>query len=370
MSVIIIPKKRKVEEVHECQDDNCCEKKIKIQVNEEISKEEKGRQEYKSSKRSKICNEKQKRCHNCKEWKDYDDFFKNKRRRDGYGDECKKCHKELKKKYRLNKGKKPKRIEHEDIPDNKKRCTGCYLILNKSEFSDNFKSGDGKNYKCYLCESARRELLREEGQKIVEEWVIAQGCECENCGEKNRRITDLYHRHEALRKELLKVKLLCSLCHLEETLETQPYSTSDDKIKKQQFVDALKRERHECVDCHLSVTSAPLAYFHFDHIEPHTKLFTIGKLTHSIPKIYTESKKCALRCKVCHLLRTRYQTREKWEIFFHYSGLGDLKLTAEKFNVPEYWCQEIITEKEYRQQVFERAYKDQWMNKIKAYIAS
>lgn len=63
---------------------------------------------------------------------------------------------------------------------------------------------------------------------------------------------------------------------------------------------------HSCVDCN---ESNPIL-LQFDHIDPSTKSFNISSVrrdTVSLEELKCEISKCAVRCVVCHTLRTAEQ---------------------------------------------------------------
>lgn len=55
----------------------------------------------------------------------------------------------------------------------------------------------------------------------------------------------------------------------------------------------------QCIDCSVEYD------LEFDHVDPSTKLFPIGKLLNfSKVKRDEEIKKCVLRCKSCHIIKS------------------------------------------------------------------
>ncbi|HEY8657283.1 MAG TPA: hypothetical protein VIN34_11170 [Candidatus Limnocylindria bacterium] len=62
---------------------------------------------------------------------------------------------------------------------------------------------------------------------------------------------------------------------------------------------------HPCVDCG---ESDPVV-LDFDHVDPSTKLWTVGKMLsrQATPAIEREIEKCVVRCANCHRVRTAAQ---------------------------------------------------------------
>lgn len=62
---------------------------------------------------------------------------------------------------------------------------------------------------------------------------------------------------------------------------------------------------HPCVDC----GEADPVVLDFDHVDPGTKLWTVGKMLsrQATPAIEREIEKCEVRCGNCHRMRTAKQ---------------------------------------------------------------
>ena len=96
------------------------------------------------------------------------------------------------------------------------------------------------------------------------------------------------------------------------------------RFPKQQFVDAEKFRRGECLHCGLQVTANNVVAFHFDHKEERTKMKGkgtpagvkggVGGLVHNLSKearlekiediLVDEMNKCQLLCANCHHRKT------------------------------------------------------------------
>lgn len=68
---------------------------------------------------------------------------------------------------------------------------------------------------------------------------------------------------------------------------------------------AMKMQRGNCVDCGLIVTENNSIAFDWDHIDRSTKFREVSKLRNgSTMQMLEEIAKCALRCAICHRIKT------------------------------------------------------------------
>jgi len=126
---------------------------------------------------------------------------------------------------------------------------------------------------------------------------------------KYRKISQI--QNEALMKfEALKCQLLCGRCHLIKTIEREKGTIYKNVIrrKKQNYTNELKKEG--CCLCHY-VNLDLLRFFHFDHIDPSTKIDNISSMVsegkYSFDHLINEIKKCRIICLHCHMLHTKNQ---------------------------------------------------------------
>jgi hypothetical protein len=78
---------------------------------------------------------------------------------------------------------------------------------------------------------------------------------------------------------------------------------------------AMKMERKQCADCGLAVTEHNSIAFDWDHIDRTTKFKEVSKLRNgSTLQMLNEIAKCALRCAICHRIKT-YVERENEPAF-------------------------------------------------------
>jgi hypothetical protein len=102
-----------------------------------------------------------KKCSKCKEEKSYDEFYKDKRRKDGFYYRCKICTSEANKNSRnknKDKVKEDNKKWREDNEINKKKCSKCKVIKKIEYFHKNNYKKDGYSSQCVICqkESSRK----------------------------------------------------------------------------------------------------------------------------------------------------------------------------------------------------------------------
>jgi len=69
---------------------------------------------------------------------------------------------------------------------------------------------------------------------------------------------------------------------------------------------AFEKLGRKCVDC------GSTRDLEFDHIDPKTKLFSIGKIWSARWEVFlAELEKCQLKCKKCHLIKSNKEARER-----------------------------------------------------------
>ena len=150
---------------------------------------------------------------------------------------------------------------------------------------------------------------------------------CENCDESNILLLEFAHFkrigkvdvHECfdmdiLKKEMLKGRWLCILCHRIETYNEIERKSLDDKPKGYNYIVNKKLEIGKCQLCNIQVTSFNVYCFDFDHLDQSTKLFNVSQLWAStITKIQIEIDKCRLLCCKCHRLHSIKQEKENRE---------------------------------------------------------
>lgn len=106
-----------------------------------------------------------KKCTKCKQTKSFDQFFKDRYKRDGYRCVCKKC----------MKTHMPKKRVIETLPDNLKRCTKCKKIKDKSQYWGSVDGRDGLQAKCIDCARSYRKKWEKDNPTYYQDYDKEQG---------------------------------------------------------------------------------------------------------------------------------------------------------------------------------------------------
>ena len=138
------------------------------QQNEDILKEEKEQQMKQEGK---------KQCNCCKQWKNLDDFYRNKNHKDGRSSTCKSCQ-EARRRGKLPAWEPKWKIRNEY---GQKQCTKCQQWKDESEFSKG-NSPDGLNTICKECDKQRAAINRKPRDLYSYEKYNKQGLkQCTKC---------------------------------------------------------------------------------------------------------------------------------------------------------------------------------------------
>ena len=128
---------------------------------------------------------------------------------------------------------------------------------------------------------------------------------------KRERVSNI-HSKAGKRLEALKCQLLCSKCHVEETIAREDFEKPTGEIRRKQiYVDDLKEKG--CVLCGY-VNVDLLRFFHLDHLNPTNKIDKLANMTrgfkYTMQDVIDECAKCRVLCAHCHKLHTEIQRRE------------------------------------------------------------
>lgn len=140
--------------------------------------------------------------------------------------------------------------------------------------------------------------------------------ECDKYDPKYKNVTGITSI-DAIRLEARKCQLVCSLCHLTETVSrkrTEKKKRGENQTKKSTKEDYRDQEKLKgCVICHYKNPQL-LSFFEFDHIDPETKVDDVSKMVASgatFDEFVLEISKTRLLCRFCHRLHTNRQYHEK-----------------------------------------------------------
>lgn len=124
-----------------------------------------------------------------------------------------------------------------------------------------------------------------------------------------------------MRYEASKCQLICGKCHIVETMrredekrieihgnKTIKQKTGKNLDQKRNYINELKKQG--CSVCNYVNIDLP-RFFHFDHIDPTTKINNISEMTHqskySFDHLVAETNKCRIICMHCHMCHTKDQ---------------------------------------------------------------
>ena len=244
-----------------------------------------------------------KQCTKCKEWKELDEFHKNKNAKDGHRNECKECVKEYQKKYRKNSpdkiketGKQYRRKNKEKILENGKKYyenTKCkrkeYAENNKGKIKEYKKINNNFNAKY---ESNKDKLTIDESPRLNEDGISLE-VKCRYCG-KYHIPTNLQikNRIQALNSKSGRENgLYCSdgckeSCPIyNQRLWPKGFKTATSReVQPELRQMVLLRDNYECQKCGSTES------LHCHHIWP----------LNESPITSADVGECVTLCKSCH----------------------------------------------------------------------
>ena len=105
----------------------------------------------------------QKQCSICKQWKNEDEFNKDKAKKDGLNSACKICSQQRARKlnekyYRTESSNTAQALIRNE--QGQKQCSKCKQWKDESEFNKCISNPDGLNYVCKICQRKYREKKR------------------------------------------------------------------------------------------------------------------------------------------------------------------------------------------------------------------
>ena len=132
---------------------------------------------------------------------------------------------------------------------------------------------------------------------------------------KNDQVSKL-SSEPSMRLESHKCQLLCSRCHIKETIDREIaeeplYGKSNIEKEKLLFTWSLKAAG--CELCKYVNPELP-RFFHFDHLDPRIKEECIARMTkdskYTVDDVRVECLKCRVLCGHCHKLHTLRQKKD------------------------------------------------------------
>lgn len=131
------------------------------------------------------------------------------------------------------------------------------------------------------------------------------------------KITEVstYQGKENMLYESKKCQLICGKCHVIETIKREKgvkeLERPIETRRKLKYCNELKKLG--CTNCHYINHDLP-RFFHFDHIDPVTKIANISKMIfkskYSYEDMINELKKTRILCKYCHYIVTQNQHKQ------------------------------------------------------------
>ncbi len=129
---------------------------------------------------------------------------------------------------------------------------------------------------------------------------------------KIKNVSD-YRSKENIKHEGGKCKLLCSRCHMIETIKRQDgkFNLCILERSKRNYIRELKKTG--CINC-LYVNEDLLRFFNFDHLDPSIKIADICVMMRdnncTFDEMIEEIKKTQILCRFCHYIVTQKQIKE------------------------------------------------------------
>ena len=124
-----------------------------------------------------------------------------------------------------------------------------------------------------------------------------------------------FHGTENIINEAKKCKLVCSKCHVIETVRREKgiKELTRAKLERQKLNHCNELKKQGCTNCHYVNNDIP-RFFNFDHIDPLLKLTNISIMMrepkYTFNDMLNEIKKTRILCKYCHFIHTADQHKQ------------------------------------------------------------
>ena len=283
-----------------------------------------------------------KQCRKCKKDVLLTDFGKDFDTTDGLKYKCKTCAKEKLTAWReSNKSRDAsivEAIQQKKYPDGKKACGECKEKKGLEEFSASSDMKDGLSFQCKVCVN---EYGVKRNANLTTKMHQMKAHPCAECKEyfppaamdfahlpgtvkfksKNGNLVhpgklgSYGQKNVKAQAEFQLTRLLCANCHAIETHTTIKHKKPLPPNIQEGYdiMNAIKRERGQCIDCKRPVVPGLEFSFDFDHRPGEVKVDSVSRLIAygNHEKLIAECAKCDVRCRNCHRIVTHYTRKGK-----------------------------------------------------------
>jgi hypothetical protein len=159
------------------------------------------------------------------------------------------------------------------------------------------KFKDCLEYRIIEMDHLTEEEQRERGILLDNEEYEAKISQVSACGSE-----------KSMRRESKKCQVLCSICHVEETIRR--CENFYENNEKQEYVNKLKMESG-CSSCNYKTNTPRI--LEMDHLDPKKKIRCISEMVQNglfnLNDVIEECKKCRVLCRNCHRIHTDEQRK-------------------------------------------------------------
>jgi hypothetical protein len=328
-----------------------------------------------------------KKCSKCKDEQPRENFQKCASTPDGLSGQCKDCcgEREYDPERHKKRAEKNKSILEENplAFGTHKVCTRCEIELPRGEFDNQLSGPGGKSSICKDCDAIRSLGRIKTVNRRYKSWF--DGKCCEKCGETNPDHLQAAHitregkdvspgkaqSIEAVDNEVPKCKVLCNICHQQETAIENGTSSNAWVRSAHEMVDNDKLRVGKCARCPRLVTPETVQCFHYDHLNSkdpdEQKVRSVsGMINRHKPRaeVEREQQKCQLLCAHCHIDVTNERKHDEWRIYLRFTGGEGIESLSDEFNLPHDKIDNIIQRKDNKRRTLEGLHGKEWTEHI------